>query len=142
MLIGVPLVLSELGGLGRGNFMEATFLVFAVIFAIGFFISVLRANIVKDRILRKIYTNNNELWKRLGMPIGWRWSPPGKIAHPFHRWWPGISYLWNEPAWLESAGDVALEFRQWQKAARCASFIFFPLAVLFGCLAALCDSMK
>src|SRR5579862_6565526 len=115
--------------------MEPTLLIFAIASAVAFFISVLRTNILVDRMLKKLYSSHRELWESLGEPKGWTWAPPGGVPHPFQRLWPGMASREKEPAWLDCAPDIRLDFRQWQKEARRANYVFFPLMVLIGSLA-------
>ncbi len=118
--------------------METSFLVCAVIASLGFIISSIHANILIDRMLKKLYNSHRELWESLGKPTGWCWAPPGRVLHPFQPGWLDMSSLRDDPAWLAGASDIIIEFRRWQKIARRASFVFFPLVVLFGSLAAWC----
>ncbi|MDB6123720.1 MAG: hypothetical protein JWQ71_2713 [Pedosphaera sp.] len=81
---------------------------------------------LQDGILKSLYTDHHEIWKQLGEPSGWQWSPPGKFfpsGSHFH------CFDMEDPEWLVQAPELKESFYRLRKGIREFSFIGMPIIV-------------
>jgi len=109
-----------------------------LIVPIGFFFGccpyLYKTLVLEDRLLRRIFLTEPELWRELGCPRGWRWSPrseskeiESKEVIPLYGALR-FDWLWTEPSWLNDYPDLLEEYRLVRSRVRFWNFVLMPLA--------------
>ena len=93
-----------------------------------------------DKFIKEIYTNHRDIWESLGQPCGWRWSAPGRIAHPFAMFSFRWEWLRRDPDWLLRAPEMRDRFNELRDGFRQWNYRSMPImvasALLFFAIAA------
>lgn len=85
-----------------------------------------RALILRDRLLAGLYLGHRDLWTRLGRPSGWIWRAPEGS------WFPETSISFSmlrsaPPPWLDDAQDLAEIYFDCRRMARLWNFVAMPV---------------
>lgn len=85
-----------------------------------------RALVLRDRLLAGLYQGHRDLWTRLGRPSGWMWRAPGGS------WFPEVSISFGmlrsaPPAWLDDVQDLADIYFSCRRMTRLWNFVAMPL---------------